>query len=275
MKTSPPPTIGQTLEHLLRKVGLNQTEAAQKIGISRQYLNSVINGKFPLTVDLQWKLEPIIRQDTDFWDNVKREYDFYLTTSDGRRQFVESRGDELATRWDLVGPRRLVNHEIQYAVESGVIILDKQTARTGEQYVNAFDKQRLKAMTYTLSVGPSLSILKTNGRRQTFKDADTLYLEPKESVVGTTLERLTLGGRISAAQHAVEENLEASMLDLRTRRIIPPWNNSGVSYRIVNEGSENVPLSIGTPLLEITFDYLGSAPSTPDEASASDTAATP
>ena len=267
MTSEAPLTVGQTLEQLLRKEGLNQTEAALKIGITRQYLNSVINGKLPLTTELQWKIEPVVRKGLDFWDGVKREYDKYLTTSEGRRKHVEAQEEELATRWDLLGPRKLVNYEIELAIEAGVVAIE--TTR-GDVEVTSFDRNRLSSLTYALSMGPAAEVFSVTGSRKVVKALPYLELAPGETLRGVTLETVRLGGRFAGFLQGVAEPLVDKMLELRGNRIIKPWNAVRVPYRVINEGHTPIRLQEGEPLVEVIFEYLSAEPIRPEHTESSD-----
>ncbi|MBL9113992.1 MAG: helix-turn-helix domain-containing protein [Verrucomicrobiaceae bacterium] len=267
MTSDAPLTVGQTLEQLLRKEGLNQTEAALKIGITRQYLNSVINGKLPLTTELQWKIEPVVRKGLDFWESVKRDYDKYLTTSEGRRKHVEAREEELATRWDLLGPRKLVNYEIELAIEAGVVAIE--TTR-GDTEMSSFDKNRLTSLTYVLSMGAAAELFATDGTRKLVKALPYLELAPGETLRGVTLETVRLGGRFAGFVHGLAEPLVDKMLELRGNRIIKPWNAVRVPYRVVNEGHTPIRLQQGEPFLEVIFEYLSAEPLRPEPSESSD-----
>jgi plasmid maintenance system antidote protein VapI len=47
---------GEILEEKIKERSLTQAQAADRIGITRQYLNGIINGKYPFTADLGLKL---------------------------------------------------------------------------------------------------------------------------------------------------------------------------------------------------------------------------
>jgi antitoxin HigA-1 len=65
MKNPPHPgrLVGDNLDHL----GLNVTEGAKRLGISRQALHNVISGRSAISAELAVKLEQEIGSTADAW----------------------------------------------------------------------------------------------------------------------------------------------------------------------------------------------------------------
>ena len=260
MTQEKPLSIGETLEQMLRKEGLNQTEAAIKIGITRQYLNAVINGKLPLTTELQWKLQPVLKKGLEFWDDVGRQYDSYLTTAEGRRNHIMAREADLAVQWDLHGSRTLVNFEIETAVSNGVISVD---IVRDDSASSAFDNRRMRMATYTLSVGPQAVVFDRQGSRRIASTLPYLELGVGERAKLATLETLRLGGRIMGHVEGLAAPLSSEWLELRGDKVIEPWNDSPLALGLKNDGFSPVRVSQGQPYVDISFEYLASEPMRP------------
>ncbi len=260
MTAQKPLSIGETLEQLLRKEGLNQTEAALKIGVTRQYLNSVINDKLPLTTELQWKLQPVLKRGLDYWEDISKQYDKFLATPDGRRQQLQAKEEELAIHWDLQGQRTLVNYEIETAVNSGVIAF---LSGSGERETPAFDKRRLRSTTYQLSVGEQAELFDTSGKSRVVRTFPYLELGRGEVARLATLEAVKIGGRLRAHIQGLADPLPWKLVQWMGRLIVEPWNEAPVTFGLINHGPETVRLIHGQPCLEISFEYLAAEPMRP------------
>ena len=84
-----PKSVGGTLADLLAARNLNQTEAATKLSLTRPYLNGIINGKYPLSMDLKMKLKSLLNVEPDFWAGVQTAHELWKGSPEGRRQLLE------------------------------------------------------------------------------------------------------------------------------------------------------------------------------------------
>jgi len=68
---SPP---GETLEELLAERGISQTELAEHIGVSKNTISEIINGKSAITAEIALQLELVLGTPASFWNNRERFY---------------------------------------------------------------------------------------------------------------------------------------------------------------------------------------------------------
>ncbi len=252
-----PLSAGETLEQLLREQGFNQTEAASKIGITRQYLNSVINGKLPLTTELQWKLKPVVGKGLDFWADVTSKYDTYVTTPEGRRRLLESREESLIQQLDLHGQHVLVNYEVEAAIEAGMIQLNGLTGK------NLFQKDRMGDTLYQLSFGDEAMVVGTDGQMRIVSTAPYYQLQPGERLAATTAEIVALSHRVRMLIHGVCEPLPSDFVSYVGAGVIEPRNGAPCDIRLFHGGWRPTTISHGASALLVSFEYLAAEPARP------------
>jgi addiction module HigA family antidote len=73
MKTPPHPGIG--LKYDLDALGLSVAEAAKGLGVTRQQLYNVINGRSGITPEMAVRLEKGIGSNADHWLRLQAAYD--------------------------------------------------------------------------------------------------------------------------------------------------------------------------------------------------------
>jgi addiction module HigA family antidote len=67
------------LEEFLGPMEVTQTAFAERIGVSMQRLNELINGKRGITPETAWLLSAALKTTPEFWMNLQAQYD--LATS--------------------------------------------------------------------------------------------------------------------------------------------------------------------------------------------------
>lgn len=65
------------LEEFLKPLGMTQTIAAKKMGISLNRLNELINGKRGITADTALRLAKLLNTTPEFWMNLQNTWDLY------------------------------------------------------------------------------------------------------------------------------------------------------------------------------------------------------
>ncbi len=65
---------GETLEELLAERGMSQEELAEHIGISKNTISEIINGKSAITAEIALQLESVLGAPASFWNNRERLY---------------------------------------------------------------------------------------------------------------------------------------------------------------------------------------------------------
>ena len=68
------------LEEFLEPLGLRQSEAAQKLGISANRLNEVVLGKRRLTPDTALRLARLLKTSSQFWMRLQADWDLHQAT---------------------------------------------------------------------------------------------------------------------------------------------------------------------------------------------------
>jgi plasmid maintenance system antidote protein VapI len=253
---------GQTLEALLRDQGYNQTEAASKIGITRQYLNSVIHGKLPLTTELQWKIKPVLGKGLEFWSDVSNKYDSYLKTPEGLRGMLEQREDDLVQQFDLHGQHALVNYEVEAAVEAQMIQLTSVDGR------NLFRKENLSDTLYQLSFSDEAKVTSID---PTTRELVTQFVRtqphydllPGQWLTMPTAEIVSLSNRVRMQIHGLCDPFPAEFVKYNGPLMVEPRNATQPMLLLHHGGFKSVRISHGSPALLVSFDYLAAEPARP------------
>ena len=73
MKNPPHPGIG--IKDEIDELGLSVAEAAKGLGVTRQQLYRVINGKSGITPEMAYRLEKAIGSTADMWLRLQMNYD--------------------------------------------------------------------------------------------------------------------------------------------------------------------------------------------------------
>ena len=78
-----PPHPGETLkEDVLPELRLTVTEAARQLGVSRQSLSRVLDGRAPITGDLAVRLAKWLGGEPDIWLRIQNQYDLWHAEQD-------------------------------------------------------------------------------------------------------------------------------------------------------------------------------------------------
>ena len=65
------------LEDFLKPRELSQVDAAAKMGISRNRVNELIQGKRGVTADTALRLAKLLKTDAEIWMNLQTQYDLW------------------------------------------------------------------------------------------------------------------------------------------------------------------------------------------------------
>jgi antitoxin HigA-1 len=71
-------------EDILPAAGINQTQLADLIGVSRRTVHEVVQGRRPISVDMAQRLSRILGNSPQFWLNMQQAVDLW-DTSEARR----------------------------------------------------------------------------------------------------------------------------------------------------------------------------------------------
>jgi addiction module HigA family antidote len=77
-KYQPPTHPGEILlEEFLGPLGISQSEAARRMGVSVNRLNEVIRGKRGVTAETALRLAKLLKTDAEWWMALQAQYDLW------------------------------------------------------------------------------------------------------------------------------------------------------------------------------------------------------
>lgn len=80
-----PPHIGEILRELyLEPLAISVTEAADKLGVSRQALSRLINEKTGISAEMAIRLAKAFSTSPEFWLNIAKTHELWLATKKHR-----------------------------------------------------------------------------------------------------------------------------------------------------------------------------------------------
>jgi addiction module HigA family antidote len=246
-----PKSVGGTLADLLAARNLNQTEAATKLSLTRPYLNGIINGKYPLSMDLKMKLKSLLNVEPDFWAGVQAAHELWKGSPEGRRQLLERGREELYNSLDLRGAHVLVAHEIEEAVEGGAIEIDGLNLKIDGH------RERLLQTSLLLTFGSVATVRVIGSEVGTDHDLTKGFvLKRGQMVEFHTHEDLKLHGRVRAVVNGLTDPFATSFVQLFCHRLREPGSIGQMSFGLINLGPMDLPLRAGDPCLSVSFEYL-------------------
>jgi addiction module HigA family antidote len=71
-----PPRPGEVLQEYLPE-GVSVTEAAQKLGVSRQALSAILNGRAGISAEMAVRLSQALGTTPDLWLGMQMQYDLW------------------------------------------------------------------------------------------------------------------------------------------------------------------------------------------------------
>lgn len=86
--TVPP---GETLEEFMRLRGMTQVELADRMGLTVQTLNRILQGEEPITYEIANKLGDVTDYPAQFWNNLEAQYRQQLVKMDGSAELSQYR----------------------------------------------------------------------------------------------------------------------------------------------------------------------------------------
>jgi addiction module HigA family antidote len=245
------------LAELLQIHGLNQTEAATKLNLTRPYLNGVINGKYPLNTELRLKLKPVLGVEAEYWTEVQRAYDMWKESPEGRRLRIEQGREELHNLLDLRGAHVLLANEITEAIRGGVIEVSHF------DFTQENDQCRLLQTSLQLTFGRQAWI-KTIGtdEEKEVSVRSGFVLKRGQMVLFATREALTLSSRVRAHVNGLTEHWATRFIHCFHQRLLEPGSTGQITFGMINAGPTDIEISEGEPCLSVSFEYLAQDPAT-------------
>ncbi len=240
---------GEILEEKIKERSLTQAQAADRIGITRQYLNGIINGKYPFTADLGLKLTDSLNTTPEFWNEALRSYDAFLETDTGRDLRRSKDREALLLDFELQGARVLVDHQIEGALQAGYLGIEP-----------SLHHERIQGSSVQLSVGMKGCLYRADGKAVMVATKPGLILKRGECLTVSTLEKLTLPSRIRAQVFGLSDSLAEKFLSWSGVTLYNyPFSNY-LNIGITNNGPFDVKIAHGDPCLTIGFEFLNQEP---------------
>ena len=85
-----PPHPGEHIRHdYLAPLGLTVTEAARRLGVTRQALNNLVNGRAGISPEMAVRLSKAFGGGPEVWLGLQMQYDLALVARKARRLKVE------------------------------------------------------------------------------------------------------------------------------------------------------------------------------------------
>ena len=72
-----PPHPGEVLRDLFIPIGLTVAEAARRLGVSRQALSAILNGRAGVSAEMALRLSKALGTSPDVWLGMQMQYDLW------------------------------------------------------------------------------------------------------------------------------------------------------------------------------------------------------
>lgn len=240
---------GEILEAKIKEKNLTQAQAAEKIGISRQYLNGIINGKYPFTADLGLKLLEPLGTAPDFWSDVIRSHESFTQTDEGREVQRAKDREALVLDFELQGVRSLVDHQIDGALQAGHLRVEP-----------ALSRERIESSYLVLSFGLRGFLYGTDGVPAAVATKPSLTLKRGQSLSIATLEKLTIPHRLRGRVYGLCDSLAEKFLSWSCMTILDAPFGNHLTLGLTNIGPFDVKITHGDPCLMVGFEFLAQEP---------------
>lgn len=221
----------------MNKNNLSQDKMAKKLGISRQYLNLILNGNKPITPKLALELESETYYSHQFWLGQ-------LSESENIKN-----GNDIFRLWKERGYRTLVDHEIKIAVKKNYL------------KINPFDLRNLLPTSYTLTIGNKLLLSHEEEPIRLSEEDSEIKLQPNNKVAILTKEYLSIPRNISAVLSPSTKIIDKA-ISIQNGGKVHPGYNGLIIFIVTNNSESSIQLQYGSPILHIEFKFL---PITPEK----------
>lgn len=240
---------GEILEAKIKEKNLTQAQAAGKIGITRQYLNGIINGKYPFTPDLGLKLTEPLGTAADFWTDAIRNYESFAETDEGKKHQQTKDRESLLLDFELQGVRSLVDHQIDSALQAKHLGIEPPLAR-----------DRIQSSYVLVSFGLKGFLYGNDGKPTPVATKPSLTLKRGESLSITTHEKINVPSRLRARVYGLSDSLADKFLTWNCMTILDAPFNNQLTLGLTNNGPFDVTIHHGDPCLMIGFEFLAQEP---------------
>lgn len=240
---------GEILEAKIKEKNLTQAQAADKIGITRQYLNGIINGKYPFTADLGLKLTEPLGTAPDFWTDAIRAFESFTETDAGRELQRAKDRESLVLDFELQGVRSLVDHQIDAALQAKHLGIEPRPQR-----------DRIQSSYVLLSFGMKGFQYGADGQPVAVATKPSLTLRRGESLSIATLEKVTVPARLRGRVYGLCDALAEKFLSWSCMTILDAPFGNHLTLGLTNNGPFDVKITHGDPCLMVGFEFLAQEP---------------
>src|ERR1700730_14818009 len=80
---------GTTLREVLERLGLSQSDLAERAGRPKKTINEIVQGKAAITPETALQLERVLGIHASFWNNLERSYRAAQARDDERKRLAE------------------------------------------------------------------------------------------------------------------------------------------------------------------------------------------
>lgn len=240
---------GLLLEEKIKERNLTQAQAAQRIGITRQYLNGIINGKYPFTADLGLKLAEPLGAPPEFWAEAVQAHDRYLATDEGRELRRAKDLEALLLDFELHGVRTLVDHHIEAALQADYLRILPPPPR-----------ERILASQMQLTFGLKGFHYDSQGRLTTLATKPSLTLRRGESLSINTHEKIIIPARLRGRVLGLSETLADQFLTWSCPTVLDHPFSNHLKLTLTNHGPLEVRIAQGEPCLMLGFEFFAQEP---------------
>lgn len=226
-------TPAEAISSYMKEHGWTQQELADKLEVSRQTANYLINGRNSLTGKMMLRLAKLTDLPVEYWHELQAQQNASTSeTSSGTPQKSFSRPF----------PGKLIDREIRTALSTGDLVID------------GFDPDNLGSTFYTLHVGQN--ILGSDDSLQT-QDFSTL----REKVLYTieTLESIQLPDQMEARIELLTD-LGSEGLILNGGSTIEAGHEGSIEVPLLKIFGDETQLATKDPLCRISFFWLPEVP---------------
>ena len=240
---------GEILEAKIKEKNLTQAQAAEKIGITRQYLNGIINGKYPFTADLGLKLTEPLGTAPDFWSEAIRAFESFVETDEGREIQRARDRESLVLDFELQGVRSLVDHQIDSAIQARHLGIEPPPQR-----------ERIQSSYVVLSFGLRGFLYGSDGRPVSVATKPSLMLKRGDSLSIATLEKVSIPSRLRGRVYGLCDSLAEKFLSWSCMTILDAPFGNHLTLGLTNNGPFEVKITHGDPCLMVGFEFLAQEP---------------
>ena len=216
---------GHRVRLLLAEMQLDQNELAEKLGVTRQTINYIVNGRQPISRDMAGKLARLSGHTPGYWLQF---------------EFEEGRPDE--------------------AVPSGSFLLNdeqiKQAVRDGTLTITPFDADLVQPASVDLTIGEV--VMRAGASTRALSAGRSHELGPGELVNLRTRETLGL-----ADDHAGRVGPMASVsrfgIFMAHGLQVDPGYQGELEFCLFNASTRSYPLALGAPIISLEIVRLAGA----------------